>query len=62
MRHENLADCDIGDWVALMDAEELGPGENTSLQSWTAPGGAQWLFRLTEMPVEGGTLFGWVRE
>ena len=62
MQRENLVGCEAGDWVAMMDAEELQPEENSFVQSWESPAGEQWLFRLTELEIEGGTLFGWVRE
>lgn len=57
MQRENLADCQPGDWVAMIDAEELQPDEGSNLKAW-----GDWFFRLTELPIKSGTLFGWVRE
>lgn len=62
MRRAKLAECLPGDWVFFLDTEDLIVEDDSASEVWSAPDGSAWTFRLKEVPVEGGTLFGWVRE
>lgn len=62
MRREKLADCEIGDWVAMIDTDELAPAPDTALAIGGAADGSTRHFSEREVSQpDGDTLFGWVR-